>query len=69
MAIAEDIRDYIRKPIESFVNEGEEIYIVYSHTTLGADILRAFRKEEDALAYQKYHISYSTVLIKKIILE
>jgi len=69
MAIAEDIRDYIRKPIESFVNDGEEIYIVYSHDTSGVDILRAFRKEEDALAYQKYHISYSIVLIKKIILE
>ena len=69
--VAEDIRDYIRKPIESFTADGEIIYVVYSYDNSGVDIWKAFRREEDAIMYQKYHTlnSYLKSHIEKIILE
>jgi hypothetical protein len=70
--IVEDIREYIRKPIESFNEPGEEIYICIEHfKQYQSEILKAFKREEDALAFQRYYQlnNFRKCDIIKIILE
>ena len=67
-----DIREYIRKPIESFVEEGEIIYIVVAHLRpYNFEILKAFRKLDDALAYKKYYslTNFRPCVIEELLLE